>query len=396
MITTRPLASLFLATMLGCGATGTPVHPIGNDGGSHQDRAAQDREPDATDATACGALSQVCCGGTTCLDTSLTCTSGICQSVSNQPVTLASGLAPYAFTVNSTGIYWSNIGSSLNDCSIMKLPLTGGAPITHAAGQHSVVDVDLDSARIYWIQSESPGGTVAQIPIAGGAVTTLASQQANPAAIAVDAASIYWVNFGDADATGGVMSLPLTSVTPTTLATGQNHPWSIAADATSIYWISNGTDASSRKDGTVQKRTHASGAVVPLASGQDNPHNLVVDATSVYWTNNGSTDTGGAILKVPLAGGATTILAANQAHPSGIAVDATHVYWANQGTSAGSYTDGSVARVPLAGGIVTTVASGQRLAFRVAVDATRVYWANSSTVTSGARNHDGAIMAIAK
>lgn len=262
---------------------------------------------------------------------------------SRQASTLAFGQNnPWAIAVDSTSVYWTN---SIDNGSVMKVPLGGGPSITLASAQTEVAGIAVDSTSVYWVNSgNGTNGTVMKIPLDGGALTTLASGQSDPKGITVDGASIYWTNTsGEGNGNGTVMKTPLDGGTISTLASvPPNNPYGsvlggqIAVDGTSAYWT-GGTDGRS-----VMKVPLGGGTATTLASGQSYPFGIVTDATSLYWTDQGPTAAfpggfptppppanAGTVMKAPLGGGTATTLACGQSDPSGIAVDGMSVYWTN-------------------------------------------------------------------
>jgi hypothetical protein len=227
-----------------------------------------------------------------------------------------------------------------------------GQPVVLASGMPLAIAVD--STSIYWTDR---GGTVNKVPVDGGDVTVLASGQGVPVAIAVDAGNVYWAN-----APGGTIdACSLSGGTVATLASGQL-PDSIAVDATSVYWTSH-------YDGTVNKVPLAGGNVTVLASGQtpvESNYAMAVDATSVYWVDEGLGGGASTLSQVPIRGGSVTVVASGAAGqgPTAVAVGPAGVYWTND--------DGTVDALDLSGGTVTTLASGF-FSSAIAVDGTNVY-----------------------
>lgn len=115
-------------------------------------------------------------------------------------VTLASGQGvPYGVALNATNVYWTEASSG----AVATLPLhgapDGGTPTTLASGLNTPSSIALDTASVYFTDATS----VSKVPITGGAPVTIAAGISN--GVAVDATSVYWVT--DLDGVGSVFKL---------------------------------------------------------------------------------------------------------------------------------------------------------------------------------------------
>ena len=396
------LATLLL---LGCGArtslsesAGVPATDGGEPlvahdaGGPGASRGAADGEAHASDAGTVDAGTGDAGTGDADLgpgDASA-CGSGertLASTGQNQPTGLA---------IDANNVYWTD-GES-----VRKVPLCGGKPTllasdsaTFGAGALAV-----DSGHLYWLTSSyaADGGasesTVVKMRISGGAPITLAAAQA-PSWLVVDSTSAYWTDIGVDDSDCTVMKVPITGGAATTLVSGQVSPDGIgglALDAAYVYWTTGGP-ATATNGGAVVKAPIGGGAPTTLATGQY-PGALAVDDTHVYWVNTlcappndgGAECTENAIVSVPLGGGAPTTLASGEGQGEQIALDAVNVYWTTSSRDNSQFGMGPVLVVPKAGGTPATLASGQYDPTGIAVNENSAVW-----LSAGLSNAQGTV-----
>jgi hypothetical protein len=166
-------------------------------------------------------------------------------------VTLASGPRPSgsatnlgAIAVDATSAYWTTYigGQFLCDGMVMKVPLSGGTPVTLATGQTCLAwGIAVDSTSVYWRTTcptdagASCEDGVMKLPLAGGTATAVASGR-NLGPFAVDSTSVYYWVAGLDTVLFRLMKVPLAGGTPVTLVSGPTPLSAIAVDATSVYW----------------------------------------------------------------------------------------------------------------------------------------------------------------
>jgi hypothetical protein len=247
----------------------------------------------------------------------------------------------------------------------------GGACLVALAAGGTPMGVAVDSTSIYWVDlgTSAYGGAVMKTPIGGGPSVTLASAVSWPISVAVDSSYVYWCSNPGNTGTIAVMRAPLAGGTPQTLATG--HPCSrLAINGTSVYW----TDP---WEGVVLSVPLDGGAVTFLAVARPNPERLAVNATNIYWSEVPA-DGGGIIMSALLDGGSMTTLATSgpPTYVYGLALGPDAIYWVD--TSAAT-----VNRVLLDGGAQTVLlrAGGEQLA-AIALDGPSVYFAERTGLSS--------------
>ena len=314
------------------------------------------------DAGNCGACGRSCDGGQ--------CLAGRCQAQ-----VLASGQqGPQGVVVDGANAFWANHNGS----TIMKVALSGGAPVPVVSGVATPLLSVVDATHVYWTNYEN--GSVFKASLLGGAPELIASGQYLPAGMLVDAASLYWVTADKSGMPGTVMRAPLAGGPPITLATSTTGVTGLALVGGTLYWASGHALRSVPKDaGDVLIGTGVSSTVVASADGTGEVGAFAIRETQVYWVTSGNTQ----LVKVSLAGGASEMLAS--APPGGLiqglVVDHEYAYYA--------LNLGQIMKVALRGGEPVMLVSEVNNPVISAIDDRHVYWVE--VVSAGAR-----IMRVAK
>ena len=298
-------------------------------------------------------------------------------------MTLVAGLAnPSNLAVDETSVYVSTSAAPM-DGSILKVPKTGGSPVSLIRGQflggysHALA---VDSAHAYFVVVRTGSGitnTIMTIPTAGGSPLPLVPNRDSIYSITLDSANLYWTE----PQSGSVMKAPKAGGSPLTLVTGQAQPSALAVDSEHVYWIN-------RFDGLSRMGLDGSNRSILGTIAADSGPVLAIDSTNAYWGMNGYLEA------VPKAGGQqVTLLPDYGTVGSDIATDGDMIYWLESGTCGASScnSDGAVMKMPVVGGPQTVVASGLAQPVALGLDQAHVYW-----IERGNGASDGAVRRIAK
>jgi hypothetical protein len=127
------------------------------------------------------------------------------------PAVVTSGWnAISAIAVDETSVYLLDAGPAQSGHgTVAKVPLGGGAPVTLATGQTFLmgpgtdsnwgIALAVDASSVYWgtagTQAENySDGAVMKVPLTGGPPVTVALGQISVSGLAVDETSVYWAN----------------------------------------------------------------------------------------------------------------------------------------------------------------------------------------------------------
>lgn len=263
--------------------------------------------------------------------------------------------------------------------SIVKVPLSGGAPIELSRGDESPMGIALDEGRVYFTSggADHYAGLVTRVDKDGTGKTVIERGLEWPNGIAVDGDAVYWTEGGNGDGSTApddrvgarVMRVDKSGGAPSVLAMRQRNPESIAVDATHVYWTNSGGSAGAV--GGVMRVPKHGGAPQLVARADDAVPStypspgLAIDANNVYWTSTKS----GRVMAVAKTGGATRELSHETSGPLAIATDGTFVYWTNPWTR-------TVRRSPTGGGAVETVVESTMAPWALASNGSQLFFTN--------------------
>jgi hypothetical protein len=267
---------------------------------------------------------------------------------------------PTAIAVDSTQIYWTNIGSTE---AVFKASLNSPAStVTQIGTPLSTAIVEplglaVGGGNVYWNSVVGDDGNLYTVPTTATATTT--STMIGTGAfegVAMDpTGNVYWTAFS-----GTIMKWTKSTNTSGTLySIGSGEAYGIAADATNVYWTDMANDA------VYKVPSNGTGSLTTLASSLSSPAAIAIDTVNAYFIATN------AIISVPLAGtsGAKTLATDTNidTQESGIATDGTYVYWTNTV---------ALMRVPVGGGTAIDMKVGAAI-YGVTTDSNYIYFVGS-------------------
>ena len=270
---------------------------------------------------------------------------------------VATGMTPWAITVDDTAVYWSDLGLQ----TVSSIPIAGGSATTLAHNLSNATFLQHDTTNLYWGLTAD---VIAKIPLDGGTPVPLqTSNNTILTALAIDGANVYHTEDYTVAGDCSVAVVPKAGGTRVVLASGGswNHPTGLSVGGGMVFWGVTSPGAILAVPVTGGTTTTLVSSVMPGA--------IVADATNVYWV-----DPTAGVMKVAQSGG-TPVTLATVHDGFAIAVDDANVYWSTRLYN----TPSTIYKVPIAGGTPVTVASAADMVNAIAVDATSIYWTENRT-----------------
>jgi hypothetical protein len=283
---------------------------------------------------------------------------GTCEG-SSCIITLATSARPYAITIDSANVYWTDTTSK----SVMQVAITGGSVVTLATaaanGLQLPISVTVGDSSVYWAD---PGtGDIQRAPIGGGAVVSVA-HGSYPSSVAFANDTVFFT-----DSTVGSINGIATAAGSSqfVIVAGETNAQQIAADSANLYWTTYGAA------GTAKFMSQAGSTPTSVGTNLAYPIGIAVGGQNIYWANYAGGSGIGTVESFNYIGGGGSTLADDQAGPQFVAVspDGQSIYWTD------SASPGGVVRSQ--GGVLSTLTS-LSTALGIAVDATSVYFADGS------------------
>jgi hypothetical protein len=358
----------------------------------------------------CGSCGRDCMGGACERSTCVTLDTGV----------LASGqLGPVSIAVDSTNVYWSNVGEYYAAqygalIQIMKCAKSGcnNRPTAlFSALLDPLIIADLSKIRggltvsgtaVYWGVSRAlgwPPGIYA-CPVAGcDNHPTLLRGLVNYGEIAVNGSLLYgigadtqgpWQLFScstsGCDDGGAGWNVLLSSAMAAT-SYSQVPMLGLTTDATRVYLDYQGIRSCAFRGCDAMAPALAPESA-SLDAGSMWPWQFVVDENNVYWTSYSATADVGEVLSCAKTGcnSAPTVLVSGLNYPRGLATDGVNLYFVEAGTY---LTGGRISKCQVTGcsNQPTRIASGLFFPSGVAVDESNVYWTESGPQPGDGRIH---------
>jgi hypothetical protein len=274
---------------------------------------------------------------------------------------LASGQdAPVEVQVDDAAVYWINSGKAFGDDqqhglgAVVKLPKSASAPVVLAKGQDVVISMTQDASSIYWTSDEGvfkvskAGGPASQIHIArkGGGW---------PSIIRVDGSIVYVGIMHQSE--GGLYVWTKTRPELRPLNTGFFGIHGMAVDSGGMFLCMGPTGK------MLGYSQIADGKDEILLKGLGDCGGVVSDDDRAYWVERKS----GLVRSIPRTGGVATTLASGQKEAWALVRSGNWIYWTDR-------EGGMVSRVPKTGGSVQVLASALKTPQGLDADGKSIYW----------------------
>jgi len=174
---------------------------------------------------------------------------------------------------SDSNIYWTDGPMG----AVFRCATSGCASATQVGSGVYPTGVAVSSTTVYWTNSVSPSGTIAECPAGGcaGAPSTIASGQQNPSIAATDGVNVYW------GADVGILACPVGGCggAPTTLSTvapGINAT-QLLVEGGSLYGSTGGS--------VVGCATGGCGGTPVTLESYSATQQFALDSANVYWTD---------------------------------------------------------------------------------------------------------------
>lgn len=263
-------------------------------------------------------------------------------------------------------LYWSEMLGEFCEPpgALKRFPITGGAVQTlYSSCNFMPNNIAVDSQWVYAV--DWGPDNIVKVPITGGSPVTVAV--ANGAVyhrgLSVDNTFVYW-----ADKDGVKRATKDGASTVTLFSDRRVHD--LAIDVAYVYWT-RGLIGS----GEIRRIDKSGGTVQTLASGLHYPRDIYVDESYIYWAE------GTTLKRVPIVGGVppTTIYSEAGSQMNSVVVSGPFLYW-SQTDSSGSIGSGKVRRIPKAGGSMTDIETGLSGPRSINLDSQSVYWGDADGI----------------
>ena len=220
---------------------------------------------------------------------------------------------PGSIAVDDKNIYW------VTTTNLMKAALDGKDVTRLVASQDILSDVTLDASNVYFTavpKTRSNAGKVLKLPKTGGRPVTLASAQNDPGSLALESGALYWTGRAQ------IWKLPLAGGAPAVLVSSEPDLTDMAVDSANVYWM---TWTHTNSTLTIKQMPLSGGAPRVLVSRADSYSGiLTVAGRYVYWTTRYDE-----VNRTPVGGGPTEVLNTETMYFDAfdLAVDDSSVYW---------------------------------------------------------------------